>query len=55
MMQNIIGSIGAAEKERDLSKRGSRGSTGSNPALNAFTMPKSFEKAKRAGLDGTSI
>lgn len=53
MLQNVIGSIGAAEKERDLSKRGSRSSTGSNPASGAFSMPKSFEKAKRAGLDGT--
>ena len=52
MMQNVIGSIGAAEKERDASKRGSRGSTGSNPAVSVFSMPKSFEKAKRAGLDG---
>src|SRR5579859_1829853 len=52
MLQNIIGSIGAAEKERDLSKRGSRSSSGSNPAGSAFSMPKSFEKAKRAGLDG---
>jgi Exo70 exocyst complex subunit len=52
MLQNVIGSIGAAEKERDQSKRGSRTSTGSNPAASAFSMPKSFEKAKRAGLDG---
>lgn len=52
MMQNVIGSIGAAEKERDANKRGSRGSTGSNPAGSVFSMPKSFEKAKRAGLDG---
>ena len=53
MLQNVIGSIGAAEKERDASKRGSRSSTGSNPAAaSAFSMPKTFEKAKRAGLDG---
>jgi hypothetical protein len=52
MLQNVIGSIGVAEKERDASKRGSRSSTGSNPAASAFSMPKSFERAKRAGLDG---
>jgi len=52
MLQSVIGSISAAEKERDQTKRGSRTSTGSNPAGTAFSMPKSFEKAKRAGLDG---
>ena len=54
MMQNIIGSIGAAERERDAAKRTSRGSSGSNPSSGSFSMPKSFEKAKRAGLDGMS-
>ena len=44
--------LGAAEKERDVvGKRGSRGSGGSN-SMNLFSMPKSFDKAKRAGLDG---
>jgi exocyst complex component 7 len=53
MMQNVIGSISAAEKEKDaLVKRSSRGSTGSNLSTSLFSMPKSFQKAKRAGLDG---
>jgi hypothetical protein len=52
ILQNVIGSIGAAEKERDtVGKRGSRGSGGIN-GMNIFSMPKSFDKAKRAGLDG---
>lgn len=55
MMQNVIGSIGAAEKERDnLGKRASRSSVGSQLPTSLFSMPKSFEKAKRAGLDGKS-
>ena len=49
ILQNVIGSIGAAERERDtVGKRGSRGSG----SMTLFNMPKSFEKAKRAGLDG---
>lgn len=49
ILQNVVGSIGAAEKERDtVGKRGSRGSG----AMTLFSMPKSFEKAKRTGLDG---
>jgi hypothetical protein len=52
MMQNVIGSIGVAERERDTSKRASRSSSGSGPPIVSFSMPKSFEKAKRAGLDG---
>jgi len=52
ILQNVIGSIGTAEKERDsVGRRGSRGSWGSN-SMNLFSMPKSFDKAKRAGLDG---
>jgi Exo70 exocyst complex subunit len=54
MMQNVIGSISVAERERDQSKRSSRSSSGSGPASVSFSMPKSFEKAKRAGLDGTN-
>src|SRR5271169_3665229 len=53
LMQNVIGSISTAEKEKDaLGKRSSRGSTGSNLSSSLFSMPKSFEKAKRTGLDG---
>lgn len=53
LMQNVIGSISTAEKEKDASvKRSSRGSTGSNLSSSLFSMPKSFEKAKRTGLDG---
>jgi len=53
MLQTVIGSIGATEKERDtVGKRGSRGSGENNNTMNLFSMPKSFEKAKRAGLDG---
>jgi hypothetical protein len=52
MMQNVIGSISVAERERDQSKRSSRSSSGSGPSSVSFSMPKSFEKAKRAGLDG---
>jgi Exo70 exocyst complex subunit len=56
ILQSVIGSIGAAEKEKDAAKRISRGSSGGNPAsTNLFSMPKSFEKVKRTGLDGTSI
>lgn len=55
MLQNVIGSIGAGEKGRDtVGKRGSRGSGGIN-GLNIFSMPKSFGKAKRAGLDGKTL
>ena len=55
MLQNVIGSIGAAEKERDnIGKRTSRGSIMSNVPNTSFSMPKTFEKAKRAGLDGRS-
>jgi hypothetical protein len=51
ILQNVIGSIGAAEKERGfVGKRGSRDSGGN--FTNLFSMPKSFDKAKRAGLDG---
>ena len=54
ILQNVIGSIGSAEKGRDfVGKRGSRGSGGSN-SMTLFSMPKSFDKAKRAGLDGES-
>jgi len=54
MMANVVGSIGVAEREREGSKRGSRGSSGSGVGTGGtvFAMPKSFEKAKRAGLDG---
>jgi len=57
MMANVVGSIGIAEREREQSKRASRGSSGSGAGAagnssTAFAMPKSFEKAKRAGLDG---
>lgn len=56
ILQSVIGSIGTAEKEKDSFKRTSRGSSGGNLAgSNLFSMPRSFEKAKRAGLDGTSI
>ena len=57
MMANVIGSIGAAEREREASKRASRGSSGSGAGMgsNAFAMPKSFDKAKRAGLDGKPL
>jgi hypothetical protein len=51
IMQNVVGTIGAAEKERNTSKRTSRGSSGSSTST-LFSMPKAFEKAKRAGLDG---
>jgi hypothetical protein len=52
ILQNVIGSIGAAERERDtIGKRGSRGSGGIND-MNLFSMPKSFNKTKRSGLDG---
>ena len=58
MMANVVGSIGAAEREREQTKRVSRGSSGSGVGStggsSAFAMPKSFEKAKRAGLDGTA-
>jgi Exo70 exocyst complex subunit len=54
-LQSVIGSIGTAEREKDPSKRGSRGSNGSNSSVITFSMPKSFEKAKRAGLDGISL
>lgn len=57
MMANVVGSIGVAEREREQSKRGSRGSSGSGVGSTSsatFAMPKSFEKAKRAGLDGTA-
>jgi len=56
MLANVIGSIGAAEKERDMqSKRSSNRSSsgsGSGSVGQGFSMPKSFEKVKRAGLDG---
>jgi len=53
LMASVVGSISAAERERDVAgKRGSRGSSGSG-ATAVFTMPKGFEKAKRGGLDGT--
>ena len=52
ILQNVIGSLTAAEREKDAAKRGSRGSIGSNSSINIFAMPKSFEKTKRAGLDG---
>ena len=53
LMTSVVGSISAAERERDgVGKRGSRGSSGSG-GVAVFTMPKAFEKAKRAGLDGT--
>jgi len=52
LMTSVVGSISAAERERDgVGKRGSRGSSGSG-GVAVFTMPKAFEKAKRAGLDG---
>lgn len=52
-MQGIIGSVTAAEKEREASKRGSRSSSGSTPVTaQTFVMPRSFEKVKRGGLDG---
>jgi Exo70 exocyst complex subunit len=52
-MQNVIGSISTAEKEKEaLVKRSSRGSTGSNLSASLFNMPKSFEKARRGALDG---
>jgi len=56
LLANVVGSIGVAEREREGSKRGSRGSSGSSAGIggNVFAMPKSFEKAKRAGLDGTT-
>ena len=40
--------------EREQNKRGSRTSSGSN-ALQTFSMPRSFEKVKRSGLDGSSL
>src|SRR5271154_5174453 len=54
MMANVVGSIGVAEREREGSKGGGGGSGGSGvtPGGTVFAMPKSFEKAKRAGLDG---
>jgi Exo70 exocyst complex subunit len=52
VLQNVIGSLTSAEREKDVSRRISRGSSGSNSSLTAFAMPRSFEKAKRAGLDG---
>jgi hypothetical protein len=48
-MQTVIGSVTSTEKEQ--AKRGSRLSSGSN-ALQMFSMPRSFEKVKRSGLDG---
>jgi len=51
-MQSIIGSVTAVEREQN--KRGSRTSSGSN-ALQTFSMPRSFEKVKRSGLDGSSL
>jgi hypothetical protein len=52
LMASVLGSIAGAEKEREgAAKRGSRGSSGSSGGT-VFSMPKSFEKAKRAGLDG---
>src|SRR5579862_9672510 len=50
-MQSIVGGITSVEKEQ--SKRGSRSSSGSNH-VQTFSMPKSFEKVKRGGLDGIS-
>ena len=54
MLANVIGSIGAAEKERDMqNKRSSnRSSSGSGTGQGTFSMPKNFEKVKRSGLDG---
>lgn len=52
MISTIVGSISAAEKEKEAAKRSSRVSSGSSASLGSFSMPKSFDKAKRAGLDG---
>jgi hypothetical protein len=49
-MQGIISCVTSLERENKRSSRGSQGSA--NPVAATFSMPKTFEKAKRAGLDG---
>jgi Exo70 exocyst complex subunit len=51
-LSSVVGSVGAAEKEKG--RRTSRGSSGSSSTA-LFSMPKSFEKAKKAGLDGLLV
>jgi len=54
MMMGIVAAVAAEERGREREgKRGSRVSSGSGVnQVGSFSMPKSFEKAKRAGLDG---
>jgi hypothetical protein len=53
LMASVVGSIASAEREQEgPGRRGSRGSSESGGGT-VFSMPKAFEKAKRAGLDGT--